>query len=251
MEGPSDGGCFLHICIFTSQSRIQWHHNRGRQKYCWSYATQQLCENILVIDSVVYFSFLQRKLQPNLFLPIPSPPPTLPSSFSPSPHPPMLSLPASYKIYPFGRKWTWVMDQQHVSLCPNVMLCSAPSILLSPSSLTSIIWSQVLCPQFLHLFSVVSILYLFPLHLIHLLDTKTSWESIIRSLLWEIKIWYSCLFYLQGFSSVSLCVQPLEIAQGRNSTSPFGCLKLNYRQAGKTGGWKIMIASWVNIFSPT
>lgn len=60
--------CFLHLFIFTSQSRIQRHHDRGRQKYCWSYATQQLCENILVIDSVVYFSFLQRKQQQPNFI---------------------------------------------------------------------------------------------------------------------------------------------------------------------------------------
>lgn len=38
-SGRAKWCCFLDVCIFTSQSRIQWHHNRGRQKYCWSHAT--------------------------------------------------------------------------------------------------------------------------------------------------------------------------------------------------------------------
>lgn len=88
-SGRAKWDCFLHICIFTSQSCIQWHHNRRRQKHRWSYATQQLRENLLVIDSVgllLLLFFLHRKMQPNLFPSILLPPSTLPTSFSPSPH---------------------------------------------------------------------------------------------------------------------------------------------------------------------
>lgn len=75
------------------------------------------------------------------------------------PSSPMLSLSASYKI----SLWKNVdMSDGSAALVlwgtfqwPSVMPRSAPSILLSPSSLLPIIWSQVLCPQFLHLFSVV------------------------------------------------------------------------------------------------
>jgi len=45
------------LCLFTSQSRIQWHHDRGGQKHCWSFAAQRLREDILVISGVVCFSF--------------------------------------------------------------------------------------------------------------------------------------------------------------------------------------------------
>lgn len=116
-------------------------------------------------------------------------------------------------------------DQCHASLCSLHLAFPtfSPFHHLRSSSLSSVFAPLQCC------------LYLFPPHLIHLLDTKASWESITRALVREIKIWYSCLFYLQGFSSISLCVQPLQIAQGRNSTSPFGCLKLSHRKLQKRG----------------
>lgn len=198
--------------VSTSQSRVQRHHNRGRQKYCWSYATQQLRENILVIDSVVYFSsssFSRESCSLILFPPMPLLPPTVPLLLSLPPSP-MLSLSGSYKIYPSGRMWTWVMDQQHTSFRTHSNVPKSCFALLPPSCfphLLSLPSSEV--KFFVLSFCTSSVLplplYLFPPHFIRLLDTKTSWESIIRTLLWEIKIWYSCVFYLQGFSSVSLC----------------------------------------------
>lgn len=114
-SGRAKWCCFLDICIFTSQSRIQWHHDRGGQKYCWSHATQQLREDILVINSVVSFSPSSFSRAKSCFISSnPIAPPTLPSTFYPSP-PPLCFHYQQVIRYPFGRMWTWVMDQQHVS----------------------------------------------------------------------------------------------------------------------------------------
>ena len=127
--------------------------------------------------------------------------------------------------------WTWVMNQQHVPFRTHSNVPMSCFTLLPPFCFPHLLWHPPSEVKFFILSfctsSVLSLpLYLFPLHLTYLLDTKI-WESVIRTLLWDIKIWCSCLFCLQNFTSVSLCVQPLEIAQGRNSTSPFACLKLS------------------------
>lgn len=200
---------FLDICVFTSQSRIQWHHNRGRQKYCWSHATQRLCEDILVIDSVVSFSASFSRTKCCLISSNPIALPTFPPSFSPSPHPLCFHYQQAIR-YPFGRTWTWVKDQQHVSFgihSNDPVSCLA---LLPPSCLPHLLsfpLSEV--KSFVFSSCTSSVLCVsFPTRPHPPFDSKASSESITRTLLREIKIWYSCLFYLQGFSSISLCVQP-------------------------------------------
>ena len=92
----------------------------------WKYSGNWQCDLLPLF-------FLQRKLQPDFISSNP-----IASSCSPLlllslPSSPMLSLPASYKIYPFGRMWRWVMDQQHVSFRTHSNVPMSCFALLPPS----------------------------------------------------------------------------------------------------------------------